>query len=69
MELNLYFEICRETVCSIMISVVLIVVTVCMMKHAIISTKCDSKQLKNVKEVEPDDNRGNQKRSTKTDVH
>ena len=66
MELDLYFEICQETVVSIMLSVVLIVVTICMMKHAIIDTKCKGKQ---VKEVESDDNRRNQKRSTKTDVH
>lgn len=66
MELDLYFEICRETVVSIMLSVVLIVVAICMMKHAIISTKCNSKQ---VKEVESNDIGGNQKRSTKTDVH
>ena len=66
MELDLYFEICQETVVSIMLSVVLIVITICMMKHAIIDTKCKGKQ---VKEAESDDNRGNQKRSSKTDVH
>lgn len=67
MRLDLYLDLCPETIVNVFICITVMVVMALFTKGAIVSSKQGKSKEK--KEVESDDNRGNQKRSTKTDVH
>lgn len=65
MDLNLELHLYPDVIVHVFYAITIIVLIAIVGKIAITSI---SKKPK-IKEVEKDDNRGNQKRSTKTDVH
>lgn len=65
MDLNLELHLYPDVIVHVFYAITIIVLIAIAGKIAITSI---SKKPK-IKEVEKDDNRGNQKRSTKTDVH
>ena len=65
MDLNLDLHLYPEVIIKVFIAISIIVLISVIGKIAIISITKKPK----IKEVEKDDNRGNQKRSSKTDVH
>lgn len=67
MELDLSLEMCPDMIVRVFICIALMVAIAILAKVAIVSAKYS--KTKDKKEVESDDDRGNQKRSTKTDVH
>ena len=67
MELDLYLKMCPDMVVRVFCAIAAIVLVISFFKSIVIMSK--HKNPKEKKEVEFDDNRGNQKRSTKTDVH
>lgn len=67
MELDLSLEMCPDMIVRVFCAITLMVFAIALFKSIVTITKCS--KTKEKKEVESDDNRGNQKRSTKTDVH
>ena len=65
MDLNLELYLYPDVIVHVFYAITIIVLIAIAGKIAI--TSINKKQ--KIKEVEKDDNRGNQKRSTKTDVH
>ncbi len=67
MELDLSLEMCPDMIVWVFICITLMVIIALFTKATIVAIK--QSKSKEKKEAESDDNRGNQKRSTKTDVH
>ena len=65
MDLNLELHLYPDVIVHVFYAITIIVMIAIVGKIAITSINKKPK----IKEVEKDDNRGNQKRSTKTDVH
>lgn len=67
MELDLSLEMCPDMIVRVFICITLMVIVALFTKATIVATK--QSKSKEKKEVESDDNRGNQKISSKNDVH
>ena len=65
MDLSLELYICPDVIVKVFCAITIIILIAVVGKIAITSITKKPK----IKEVEKDDNRGNQKRSSKTDVH
>lgn len=65
MDLSLDLYICPDVIVKVFCAITIIILIAVVGKIAITSITKKPK----IKEVEKDDNRGNQKRSSKTDVH
>ena len=67
MGLDLSLEMCPDMIFRVFVCIALMVMIAILAKAAIVTSQYNKP--KDKKEVESDDDRGNQKRSTKNDVH